>query len=241
MHGAFWETVKGVIGRQGFNELVWDCSKWAIKDKSVLELGCGAGYFAEIAAKIAIQYTGVDTSDASIRAAAKRVGVNQNARFISGDIVDVIGSLPTFDVVFSNDVWEHLHPHDVPSVLSALAGKLNPGGLLIIYTSARLFGPFDGSRHYLREGEPAEGLHLNETTYLEMSRLLKSAGFFSVRSPVGPAPLLRAMSKLLGSPSFLLIDAKFKTFFESSALLRRLFSRLVGIRGVAIFATSKSK
>ncbi|HTE25971.1 class I SAM-dependent methyltransferase [Flavitalea sp.] len=80
----------------------------------------------------------------------------------------------SIDIIYSNQVFEHLHPDDTPDHLAQCYNMLTPGGRLIIITPNGLTGPYDISRHY---SMTPEGLHLKEYNYAELKQQLISIGF----------------------------------------------------------------
>lgn len=78
------------------------------------------------------------------------------------------------DIVFSDNVIEHLHPADIDIHMRNAKRILKPGGKYIFRTPHRYTGPHDISRYF--SDEP-EGFHLKEWTYREISGLLKEAGY----------------------------------------------------------------
>jgi SAM-dependent methyltransferase len=82
------------------------------------------------------------------------------------------------DIVYSNQLMEHLHPDDAVAQLSAVARALKPGGRYLVITPNRLSGPHDVSRAF---DDVARGFHLKEYTYRELSGLLRAAGFRRVK------------------------------------------------------------
>lgn len=82
-----------------------------------------------------------------------------------------------FDVVFSYQVLEHVHPDDVPLHLSEAARVLKPGGSFVVSTPHAFSGPHDISRHF---SSMLETFHLKEWTYQELRTALRTAGFAKV-------------------------------------------------------------
>lgn len=80
-------------------------------------------------------------------------------------VLDAWPSTPSFDVVFSSNVIEHIA--DDQAVVHDMARALRPGGRLVIYVPAfgRLFGPMDD-----RCG------HLRRYTTADLARLVHTAG-----------------------------------------------------------------
>lgn len=78
------------------------------------------------------------------------------------------------DVVYSNQLMEHLHPEDAEAQLANVFRSLKPGGYYYCVTPNRLSGPHDISRNF---DDEATGLHLKEYTVGELDRLFGNAGF----------------------------------------------------------------
>jgi SAM-dependent methyltransferase len=82
------------------------------------------------------------------------------------------------DVVFSDQLVEHLHPEDTNGHFSDVAQLLRPGGAYVLRTPHRFAGPSDVSRFFSDE---AEGFHLREWTYTELFALARAEGFRATR------------------------------------------------------------
>ena len=78
------------------------------------------------------------------------------------------------DIVFSNQMIEHMHPDDTEDHFRLVHRLLKPNGVYVLCTPERLCGPSDVSRHF---SDVAEGFHLKEWTYKELGDLVKSIGF----------------------------------------------------------------
>jgi len=87
----------------------------------------------------------------------------------------------SFDVAFSNQVLEHLHPEDALEHLQQVFRMLKSGGHYICFVPHRFTGPHDISRYFTEE---ASGLHLKEYTYYELAALFRKVGFTKIRGLV---------------------------------------------------------
>jgi len=103
----------------------------------------------------------------------------------------------TFDIAFSNQVLEHLHPEDALEHLQQVYRLLKPGGRYICIVPHRFTGPHDISRYFTEE---ATGLHLKEYTYHELAAMFHQVGFAKIRGlirrrwvPVGYLTLLERL------------------------------------------------
>ena len=84
----------------------------------------------------------------------------------------------SLDLVYSNDVIEHLHPDDMLDQTKAVLMALRPGGRYVCVTPNRLSGPHDVSRHF---SEEPLGFHLHEYTATELRSVFLEAGFARVQ------------------------------------------------------------
>ncbi len=137
-------------------------------DSAYLEVGCGDCLVAHTIARRVRQAYGVDVSTEITRGTEAPA----NFRLLLSDGTSIPAS--DVDVVYSNQLMEHLHPEDAAEQLDNIFRALKPGGTYVCVTPSRLTGPHDISRHFDRT---ATGFHLHEYTYRELSRLFRTAGF----------------------------------------------------------------
>jgi SAM-dependent methyltransferase len=82
------------------------------------------------------------------------------------------------DIVYSNQVIEHLHPDDALEQIKSIYKVLNPrGGVYVCITPHRLSGPHDISQYF---DEIATCFHLKEYTIAELYEMFCKAGFSQV-------------------------------------------------------------
>jgi len=86
------------------------------------------------------------------------------------------------DLVFSNQLMEHLHPEDALVQLQNIYRILKPSGKYLCITPNRFSGPHDVSQHF---GDVARGLHLREYALRELLPLFRSAGFSKFHVYIG--------------------------------------------------------
>ncbi len=82
-----------------------------------------------------------------------------------------------FDIIFSDQFIEHLHPDDVGEHISLAYSLLKPGGRYILRAPHRFLGPHDVSKYFSRR---AEGFHLCEPAYTDLIRYCCNAGFGTI-------------------------------------------------------------
>jgi len=98
------------------------------------------------------------------------------------DGVDILEPNNSVDIIYLNQVFEHLHPDDIFHHLTQYYNALNSEGKIIIVTPNSLTGPYDISRDY---SHIPVGLHLKEYTYKELSKILTDNGFKKPRIFIG--------------------------------------------------------
>jgi ubiquinone/menaquinone biosynthesis C-methylase UbiE/uncharacterized protein YbaR (Trm112 family) len=92
-----------------------------LKDKWVLDIGCGAGRFAEVALKAGANVVALDYSTA-VDACYKNLHVYDNLHIVQGDIYALPFKIAHFDFVYSLGVLQHTPDvkkafHELPKML----------------------------------------------------------------------------------------------------------------------------
>jgi 2-polyprenyl-6-hydroxyphenyl methylase/3-demethylubiquinone-9 3-methyltransferase len=139
--------------------------RYALAGRSAIDVGCGAGLLAEPLARMGAKVTGVDAAPENIAAAqGHAAGQGLGIDYFAGELADLdslipfassevempIGQVRTrgvstsldtngnkrqFDLVTSMEVVEHVT--DPAAFIGELAGRLAPGGLMILSTPNR--------------------------------------------------------------------------------------------------------
>lgn len=122
----------------------------------VLDVGCGSGEHALLAATIGLQVTGVDVSQVAIeRARAKARQRGLIAEFLVGDVLDLpsVDRLDApFDTVIDVGCFHTFANADRPLYARSLAAVVEPGGVLHLLCFSELTPGTDGPRR-VTEGE----------------------------------------------------------------------------------------
>jgi 2-polyprenyl-6-hydroxyphenyl methylase/3-demethylubiquinone-9 3-methyltransferase len=145
----------------------------------VLDVGCGAGLFAEPLARLGANVVGVDPAAASIEAArrhAEETGARLAYRVAA---VEELQAEPSrFDVVSVMEVVEHVA--DPAHFVTAVASLIKPGGLLLASTLNRTLRSFAfaivGAEYVLRWLEPGTHRWEQFVTPEELAAAVRAAG-----------------------------------------------------------------
>ncbi len=112
-----------------------------LREKRVLDVGCGRGELVIQSAMRGADAWGIDYAQAAIDIADRALSSVDDAALRARTHVQQadVKALPFddgfFDVVFMMDVVEHLYPHELSAALDELRRTIRPGGLLVMHTS----------------------------------------------------------------------------------------------------------
>lgn len=157
-------------------------------ESRILEIGCGTGDVVASLVQQGYACTGVEISQ-DMQELCKKRGLD----VVRGTASCVDLPDECFDVIFSQEVVEHLHPDEVHGHFREAFRLLKPNGILITETPNRRTGPQDVSRGFTRV---AEGLHLKEWSVRELIGLFQDAGFVKVRGLLAAQFLARRSERI---------------------------------------------
>ncbi len=144
-----------------------------------LDVGCGAGLFAEPLARLGAEVTGVDPAPVSIEVArrhAEETGAKVAYRVAT--VEALAAEAERFDVVSAMEVIEHVT--NPARFVSAAASLVKPGGLFLASTLNRTLKSFAlaiiGAEYVLRWLEPGTHRWEQFVTPEELSMAARAAG-----------------------------------------------------------------
>ncbi|MGI9327631.1 MAG: class I SAM-dependent methyltransferase [Pseudomonadales bacterium] len=141
-------------------------------DRTIVEFGAGDCQFCVSIASKFHKVIAVDISDQREPGTGKPI----NFELMLYDGNDLPIPSESVDVVFSDQLIEHLHPEDIASHFSTVLRILRPGGIYVLCTPHGMSGPHDISKYF---SDVPEGFHLKEWTYVELFQTVKAFGFSS--------------------------------------------------------------
>ncbi len=147
--------------------------RWVRPEHTFLEVGAGDCLVTFAVARLVERAIAIEVS----HTIAGTATTPPNFELIISDGVSIPVPPGSVDVVYSQQLMEHLHPDDAREQLENIFRALVPGGLYICVTPNRTMGPHDISRFF---DDEATGFHLKEYTIGELARLFREVGFRKV-------------------------------------------------------------
>ena len=141
------DSYSGVpVSRQRFfRQTGW--SPAALEGKRILDVGCGAGRFAEIALSCGAEVIAVDYSEA-VDACWLNLGHNHGLNVLQGDLYHLPFKPGSFDFLYCFGVLQHTP--DVGAAFAALPPQLGIGGRLAVDIYPKLFANIFWPKYWLR-------------------------------------------------------------------------------------------
>ena len=139
-------------------------------DTTYVEIGCGDAVLTKALAPHVAEAIGIDVTSVLIDPS----GMPPRFRFVPTGGIDLDLPDATADLVYSNQLMEHLHVDDARDQLREVFRILKPGGSYVCVTPNRLTGPHDISGYF---GYTPAGFHLREYDHRSLRRMFREAGF----------------------------------------------------------------
>lgn len=138
-----------------------------------LEVGPGDCSLSLEVAKHVKQVYAVDVSNEI----TKDLTLPPNFKLVISDGVSIPVAENSVNIIYSDQLMEHLHPDDAIDQLHNICKALTPGGVYICRTPSRLSGPHDVSQCF---DEVATGFHLKEYSITDLYKLFRTVGFTKI-------------------------------------------------------------
>ena len=192
-----WESPAGKIRWARRVQMLTDFIK---PDSSVLELGCGTGYFTKEIAKTKAKIVAIDISPELLSIAKENV-ISQNVSFCLENAYDLSFEDNQFDFVIGSSVLHHL---DINKAISEVYRVLKKDGM-ITFTEPNMMNPQIALQKNIPYIKRKAGDSPDETAFFrwKLSRLLKKQGFkiietipFEFLHPAVPPQLIKTISSI---------------------------------------------
>lgn len=164
----------------------------------MFEIGYAGGVFLQQVRQQGYPVAGIEVSAALHRQACRLFGPGCEEDLLLGDFLrwGLAGQRRRYQLVYWNDVFEHVPPDEIGYCLAKIHELLVPGGQLVTFTPNWHMRPWDITGDMCPPRTEAAGLHLKEYTLREVTDLLRRAGFQRVATPLY---VTRGQYAMLGS------------------------------------------
>jgi len=176
-----WLVSTGMSDSKRSDWINWCINSTLPKKAQILEIGGGAGNCAKNVCEKGFFLTCIDISEERV-SQAKMNNQESNIAFHVGDATNLKFPHDSFDVVYSHQMIEHLHPDDVLYHFQEVYKILKKGGFYYFTTPNSLWGPHDVSRVF--GCKKTYGMHLKEYSYSEITTILQASGFNILKTPL---------------------------------------------------------
>lgn len=169
IYQEYFDTFPGEMERAGNPKRELSVIKNFLKPgMAFLEIGSGTGELAKAVSKIPTTVTTLDLTSTE-----NTLNQSHVSRLTFNGITTRLKK-NHFDIAYSNQVIEHIHPADIDAHFTMVRESLAVGGKYVVITPHRYAGPHDISRGFTRV---ASGLHLHEYLYSELFAKAKQHRF----------------------------------------------------------------
>ncbi|MGH8855434.1 MAG: class I SAM-dependent methyltransferase [Telluria sp.] len=146
-----------------------------MRGHTVLELGCGTGYWTDVLAETAQSVLATDISEEMLNVARGHGEGLENVQYRVVDALNLPNDLGKFTAVFAGFLWSHLRREEQDAFLAGLRARIGSNALLVLIddeyvegvspTVARTdaqgntwanFVDADGTRHELPKNYPTD-------------------------------------------------------------------------------------
>src|SRR5204862_4071963 len=110
------------------------------RDRSVLEVACGTGYWTPHIARLAERVDAYDINEETLAIARTKPVDAARARFALGDAYAPPAASPAYDGAFAGFWWSHVLKRDLPRFLEGLHRVLAPGARVVFLDNSYVEG-----------------------------------------------------------------------------------------------------
>ena len=102
------------------------------RDRDVLEVACGTGYWTQFIAREAKHVHACDINDSVLEIAREKPIAEGKVTFARGDAVTLDGVPAGCDAAFAGFWWSHVKKADIAKFVTNLSSKLEPGAVVAV-------------------------------------------------------------------------------------------------------------
>jgi len=156
------------------------------RNRNVLEIACGTGYWTQYLADAASTITAVDYNDTVLRIAQQRLAEQSSVTFICEDAKRLASVAQCFNAAFAGFWYSHLRQNEISSFYSALHRCLLPGSLVVMLDNRFVAGSSTPISHTDENGDSWQLRTLQQTgEQFEIVKNFPDCKQFEYRLPQG--------------------------------------------------------
>ena len=156
-----------------------------LKDRTVLEVACGTGYWTQFIARTARKVHACDINESVLEIAADKPIPRGRVDFFKADAVTLEGVPAGCDAAFAGFWWSHVKKSAIATFVSNLANRLEPGARVVVLDNQFAEGSSTPISRRDAEGNTYQMRHLaNGEQYEVLKNFPSSADFAEAVRPV---------------------------------------------------------
>ena len=103
-----------------------------LRDRVVLEVACGTGYWTQFIARAARKVHACDINEAVLEIAREKPIPRDRVEFFRADAISLEGVPAGCDAAFAGFWWSHVRKSELAKFVANLSAKLAPGALVVM-------------------------------------------------------------------------------------------------------------
>jgi ubiquinone/menaquinone biosynthesis C-methylase UbiE len=131
-----------------------------LRDRTVLEVACGTGYWTQFIARAAEKVHACDINESVLEIAREKPIPRDRVSFFKADAVSLDGVPAGCDAAFAGFWWSHVRKSELDKFVRNLAAKLSPGASVVILDNTYFEGSSTAISRRDREGNTYQLRHL---------------------------------------------------------------------------------
>jgi ubiquinone/menaquinone biosynthesis C-methylase UbiE len=156
-----------------------------LKDRTVLEVACGTGYWTQFIARAARKVHACDINESVLEIAADKPIPKGRVEFFKADAVSLEGVPAGCDAAFAGFWWSHVKKSGIAQFVSNLANRLEPGARVVVLDNQFAEGSSTPISRRDAEGNTYQMRHLaNGEQYEVLKNFPSSADLAEAVRPV---------------------------------------------------------
>jgi len=146
-----------------------------LKNKSVLEIACGTGYWTKIISNAAHSIVAIDSGKEVLDIAVMKFYQKSNVKFINDDALSLLKIENIFNSAFCGFWFSHIQKKKIESFIVKLHTKLKPNSVVVMIDNKYVVGSStqvsrkdeEGNTYQLRKLEDGSEYEVLKNFYLE--------------------------------------------------------------------------